>query len=92
MNDIPDECEFECNANGVPDDCDIDPTDPDGNGQASLDCNANGIPDECDAAKTTSSEIIDATGDGAGRRQRLLRRSGVRGWRTGRAQPRTAPP
>ncbi|MCB9865506.1 MAG: M4 family metallopeptidase [Phycisphaerales bacterium] len=33
----------DCNANGVPDDCDL----AEG---ASLDCDANGVPDECDAA------------------------------------------
>jgi hypothetical protein len=38
----------DCNANGVPDDCDVDPADPDGNEEVSPDCNANGIPDECD--------------------------------------------
>ncbi|MGQ9652129.1 MAG: hypothetical protein ACUVXJ_18690 [Phycisphaerae bacterium] len=38
----------DCNTNGVPDDCDADPADPDGNGQTSNDCNANSIPDECE--------------------------------------------
>jgi len=38
----------DCNDNGVPDDCDVDPTDPDGDGQVSADCNVNGIPDECE--------------------------------------------
>jgi hypothetical protein len=51
----------DCNDNGVPDDCDIDPTDPDGNGEVSPDCNLNGIPDECDIADGTSE---DANGDG----------------------------
>ncbi|MHC4443470.1 MAG: LamG-like jellyroll fold domain-containing protein, partial [Planctomycetota bacterium] len=42
-------CKFkDCNANGVPDDSDIDPADPDGNGQISTDCNGNGMPDECE--------------------------------------------
>ena len=43
-NGIPDECELvgnDCNANGIPDECDLS------NG-TSLDCNANGILDECD--------------------------------------------
>ena len=39
----------DCNANGIPDECDVDPADPDGDMQVSTDCNANGIPDECDA-------------------------------------------
>ncbi len=38
----------DCNANGVPDAQDIDPTDPDGNGMVSPDCNANLRPDECE--------------------------------------------
>jgi|GEM_PF-3297423 len=38
----------DCNNNSVPDVQDIDPTDPDGNGQVSEDCNADGEPDECD--------------------------------------------
>jgi hypothetical protein len=40
-NGVPDECEGDCNGNGSPDDCDI----ADG---TSADCDANGIPDECD--------------------------------------------
>ena len=48
----------DCNANGIPDDCDIDPLDPDGNGLVSTDCNFNGIPDECDVDPT------DPDGDG----------------------------
>lgn len=38
----------DCNSNGVPDAQDIDPLDPDGNGDVSADCNANLIPDECE--------------------------------------------
>jgi hypothetical protein len=38
----------DCNGNGVSDACDVDPADPDGNGEVSEDCNDNGIPDECD--------------------------------------------
>lgn len=44
----------DCNGNGVPDECDIDQTDPDGNGEVSPDCNYNGSPDECDLAIGTS--------------------------------------
>lgn len=38
----------DCNNNGVLDICDVDPTDPDGNGLVSIDRNGNGRPDECD--------------------------------------------
>ncbi|HPF37572.1 MAG TPA: FG-GAP repeat protein [Phycisphaerae bacterium] len=38
----------DCNGNGVPDVQDIDPADPDGNGEVSPDCNGNGAPDECE--------------------------------------------
>ena len=51
-NGVPDECEVDCNANGIPDDCDVDPLDPDGNGLVSTDCNFNGIPDVCDVDPT----------------------------------------
>jgi hypothetical protein len=40
-NGLPDECETDCNANGIPDTCDV--------GNTSDDCNANSIPDECDS-------------------------------------------
>ncbi|MCA9295817.1 MAG: lamin tail domain-containing protein, partial [Phycisphaerales bacterium] len=39
----------DCNGNGVGDACDLDITDPDGNGNVSADCDANGVPDECQA-------------------------------------------
>ena len=42
-NGIPDECEEDCNANGIADGCDLD-------AGTSGDCNANRIPDECDIA------------------------------------------
>ncbi len=45
-----DGCDPDCNGNGIPDDLDIDPTDPDGDGFVSADCNANRVPDECDVA------------------------------------------
>ena len=51
---MPDECELagnDCNANGIPDECDIAAGD-------SEDCNTNGIPDECDLCG-------DLDGDGA---------------------------
>jgi len=40
-NGIPDDCDTDCQPNGIPDDCDIA-------GGTSHDCQANGIPDECD--------------------------------------------
>ncbi len=46
--------EGDCNANAVPDACDIA-------GGASQDCNTNGVPDECDIANGTSE---DADGNG----------------------------
>ena len=44
---IPDECGDDCNLNGIADSCDLDPSDPDGNGLVSEDCNFDGVPDEC---------------------------------------------
>ncbi|MBK8269589.1 MAG: hypothetical protein IPK83_15320 [Planctomycetes bacterium] len=54
-NSIPDECEIDCNGNGIYDRLDIWP-----NG-AAFDCNANGIPDACDIESGTSR---DCNGDG----------------------------
>jgi uncharacterized repeat protein (TIGR01451 family) len=48
-NGVPDECEADCNGNGVPDDCDL-------TSGTSQDCNENGIPDECDVASQSSSD------------------------------------
>lgn len=53
-NNLPDECERDCNANGVPDYLDIWP-----NG-ASFDCNNNGVPDSCDIVSGLSR---DCNGD-----------------------------
>ena len=55
---MPDECEPDCNGNGIPDGCDIVSgfsTDCDGSWrpdecQLDPDCNGNGIPDGCDVA------------------------------------------
>jgi hypothetical protein len=38
----------DCNGNLIPDSCDLNVGDPDGNGQVSSDYNSNSIPDECD--------------------------------------------
>ncbi|MFQ5590895.1 MAG: S8 family serine peptidase [Phycisphaerae bacterium] len=40
-NGIPDECERDCDTNGVPDDCDL-------SSGTSSDCDGNGVPDQCD--------------------------------------------
>ncbi len=45
----------DCNSNAVPDECDIAPSDPDGNGLVSEDCDANGIPDECEIDQGSSA-------------------------------------
>ncbi|MFQ5415010.1 MAG: M12 family metallo-peptidase, partial [Phycisphaerae bacterium] len=50
---VPDECEVDCNGNGVFDRFDIIPL---GTG---LDCNFNGVPDECDVADGTSDDCND---------------------------------
>jgi len=38
----------DCNHNFIPDECDLNTEDPDGDGLVSADVNANGIPDECE--------------------------------------------
>jgi hypothetical protein len=55
----------DCNANGVPDGCDLDLADPDGNGDVSRDCDANGLPDECqiDAGSTAPGGPFHCTAD-----------------------------
>jgi len=48
-NGVPDDCDPDCNDNDIPDACDIaDGTSPD--------CNANAVPDECDIADGTSPD------------------------------------
>ena len=46
---MPDATEVDCNANGLPDDCDI-------SAGTSPDCNLNGVPDECDISAGTSED------------------------------------
>jgi len=41
----------DCNNNGVPDVQDVDPTDPDGDGEVLPDCDGNGVPDPCEATR-----------------------------------------
>jgi hypothetical protein len=48
-NDIADNTSQDCNQNFIPDECDINANDPDGDGKVSADVNGNGIPDECEA-------------------------------------------
>jgi hypothetical protein len=47
-NDIAGGTSQDCNQNFIPDECDINTTDPDGDGKVSADVNGNGIPDECE--------------------------------------------
>jgi hypothetical protein len=47
-NDIANETSLDCNHNFIPDECDINPADPDADGLVSNDVNVNGIPDECE--------------------------------------------
>ncbi len=47
-NDIADGTSEDCNENFIPDECDLDPGDPDGDGQTSGDLNENDVPDECE--------------------------------------------
>ncbi|MBI5764145.1 MAG: hypothetical protein HZA51_11525 [Planctomycetes bacterium] len=47
-NDIADGTSQDCNNNFIPDECDIDTSDPDGNESVSPDVNSNGVPDECE--------------------------------------------
>ncbi len=49
----------DCDLNGIPDSCDLDPTDPDLNGETSLDCNGNGVPDSCDANDCNGNGVPD---------------------------------
>ena len=44
---------LDCNDNGVADASDVDPSDPDGNGEVSEDCNTDFIPDECEVPVTS---------------------------------------
>ena len=45
---------FDCNENGIPDECDLADCD---NDPASDDCNENGIPDGCDIAAEISEDV-----------------------------------
>ncbi len=55
MSGVPDECEIDCNGNGVPDRFDLIPM------GGSRDCNHNRVPDECDLTTGTSVDC-DANG------------------------------
>jgi len=61
---VADECRGDCNANGVPDACDITGSsdDCDGDGvpdECQIDCNLNGTPDTCDIAMGVSEDCDD---------------------------------
>jgi hypothetical protein len=47
-NDIADGTSMDCNQNFIPDECDTNTNDPDGDGKVSADVNFNGVPDECE--------------------------------------------
>jgi hypothetical protein len=49
----------DCNSNGVPDDCDVDESDPDGNMEVSEDCDSDGTPDECETDTDSDGAIDD---------------------------------
>ena len=53
----------DCNTNGVPDDQDVDPADPDGDGFVGADCNGNGIPDECEPDCNNNGVVDDCDVD-----------------------------
>jgi hypothetical protein len=59
---FPDECEKDCNSNGIPDNCEIDVNSAAPGGpffctaDCALDCNSNGVPDQCDLASGTSGD------------------------------------
>lgn len=57
----------DCNGNGVDDLQDINPADPDGNGEVSADCNGNQIPDECEIEGMLGVPVfyVDAAATGA---------------------------
>jgi len=50
----------DCNNNGVPDVQDVDPTDPDGDGEVLPDCDGNGVPDACDLATCSPGNLYCA--------------------------------
>ncbi len=52
----------DCNGNGVPDACDVDPLDPDADGFVSPDAEGDSIPDECQAVQLH----VDSTRNGFG--------------------------
>lgn len=60
LNSVPDECEEDCNGNGVPDCADIDPLDLDGDGFISCDENLDDIPDECQVINL-NTDLVYAT-------------------------------
>ncbi|HRW53678.1 MAG TPA: PQQ-dependent sugar dehydrogenase, partial [Phycisphaerae bacterium] len=82
--DIANMTSFDCNDNGIPDECEegVTPCDCNNNGvndaidlatQASADCNSNGIPDECDIASGFSTDCDGGpVGDVAAGQTRLM--------------------
>ncbi len=63
-NCVGEDCSSDCQLEGkpghkVPDECDINPSDPDGDGWISSDCQPNQIPDECDITCADNPECTD---------------------------------
>ncbi len=63
--------ELDCDANGILDVCDVDPTDPDGDGAIAEDCNNNALPDRCEpdcdgngVVDSCDLDALDPDGDG----------------------------
>ncbi len=55
-NGILDDCETDCQPNGIPDECDI-------SAGTSQDCNGNGLPDECSPDTDGDGEVDDCDAD-----------------------------
>ena len=49
----------DCDGDLILDECEVDPLDPDGDGQVSADCQPDGIPDECQLASPFSAYLLD---------------------------------
>ena len=78
--DIANDLSADCQPNGVPDECDVDPSDPDGDGYVSADVNGNDVPDECEyAAICREPEMLENTCyEGEDASCAVVRRVGVR--------------
>ncbi len=69
INGIPDECETDCNGNGREDSCDLNNNDCDANGvpdECDPDCDGNGVPDACQNWYRATSGPMGPIGGAAG--------------------------